>query len=248
MMTTHFAAFEPILAIAHDPTFWSDYLFLSHSGCEYDSISNYDHVVPPSDLYESPGFTLKSCRLTFPVTEQRGLILDFTCSLDYFGLDLLQSDANRIELGWDDQAGWHPHILRWDELELICKSLSIRDSSFHHPGLPLLLLSRWAPITDTDSPDHILSLLQQALVRVGVNSPETSQSIFTRLDKRGNGFEWKYDSAHEWTLHQDDPFRLKEGFKYKARLYTLRSPENDDFPFAEFNAMLRSAREACANR
>lgn len=247
-MGSLFSPFEPVLAVAHDPAFWSQYYFLSHPGVEYEGIGNYDEIVPPNDLYQTPGFTLKHCRLPFPVTGRRGVLLDFTCSLDYFSLDLLPGDGTQVELGWDDEAHWHPHVLRWDELELICKCLSVRDASFAHPGLALLLLCRWAPLTDTDDADHVLSLLRGAADRVGVTSPDLVHSLFARLDKRGNGFEWEHAPEQGWVLRQDNPLIPQKGFRYKTQLYTLRSPGNGDFPFAELNAMLRDAKEVCEKR
>ena len=241
------AAFEPIRTIAHDPAFWTDFFFLTHSNRDYAEIRNYDQVVPPDDFNKTEGFTLECCCLTFPVAHQRGLILDFTCDLTYFGLDLLQADGKRVQFGWDDEAHWHPHVFRWEELDLICKCLSVSGASFAYPGLPLLLLCRFAPITDSDNAQNISSLLRDACRSVGVDSLDTSESVFKRLDKRRNGFEWKYDLGSGWTLHQENPLtpNHENPYRYKVHLYTLRSPKNDAFPFTEFNAILGSARRIC---
>lgn len=40
-------------------------------------------------------------------------------------------------------------------LDLICKRVALRDPSLPHPGLPLLLLSRFAPITDSEKADNV---------------------------------------------------------------------------------------------
>ncbi len=243
-MTSEFAAFDPLFAIACDPGFWSDFFFLTHSGQIYESISNYDEIVAPNTFHNSPGFEIKCCRVNFPVTDQRGLALDFSCSLEDFSLELTNGAGKRFRLGWDNLAHWHPHVLRWDELESISECLNIRDASFTHPGLPLLLLCRWAPITEVDDADHVLSLLRRACDRLGVL--QLANSIFARFDRRGNGFEWRNEPSHGWIPYQDNSL-TESGWRYKWQLYSLRSTRNTDFPFTELNAMLQGAREICDN-
>jgi hypothetical protein len=113
-MNSNFAAFEPILALARDAKFWTDFFFITYPDHKYERIRNYDLIVP---LPKLAPIVMKRCRLDFPVTEERSLVLDFTVSLDTFYLELLQSNGMQVEIGVDDEAHWHPHLLRWDELE-----------------------------------------------------------------------------------------------------------------------------------
>lgn len=224
------AAFGPVLRAACRPRFWTDYYFLTQPAeADYADLCSYEQEVPPHELYGTPGFVQKGCRLTFPLGAC-GLALDFNCSLDYFSLEILKADGTAVEIGWDDQAGWHPHVLRWEELDAIGESLARHDRDVPHPGLAVLLLARFAPITDADDAARMIPVVRQAWARVGAPPAAALDDLIARLDKRGAGFEWRRDAATGWTLHQDRPF------DHRPHLYTLRSASNPEFPFAELEA------------
>jgi hypothetical protein len=112
------------------------------------------------------------------------------------------------------------------------------DASLRHPGLPLLLLYRFAPITDSEDGERAVSLLRRAWNDLRLFSEVEIAQFIERFDCRDQGFEWQMDHEKGWFLYQDDKLRHKKG------LYTLRYLENPEFPFEQFNVMVRRMRES----
>jgi hypothetical protein len=97
-----------------------------------------------------------------------------------------RSMPSPIELGWDDQARWHPHALRWEELEAICGCLAARDADMPHPGWPLLLLCRFAPPTANDDRARARDLITRALRRTWPCPAAAIQMIVDFIDRPGD--------------------------------------------------------------
>src|SRR4051812_12948402 len=127
---------EAFLALTQKPEFWRQFFF---------------------EMWDEEFPELEGCRLEFPVGEGSALTLDLDTSLSYFGLGLRHPGAAApSEIAWDDQAHWHPHVLRWEELDLVCRVVALDDPTLPHPGLPLALLHRFTPIClgDDDAVIH----------------------------------------------------------------------------------------------
>src|SRR5262249_16169960 len=129
------------------------------------------------------------------------------------------------QIAWDDQAHWHPHVLRWEELDLVGRCSALADPSLPHPGLVVVLLHRFTPTCLKDDVDVIFPLLESAYRSLGVFSLREIDDRIERYDCRQGVLTWRRGAAG-WSLHQSEAAD-SSGFC----LYTLRNPENDEFPF-----------------
>src|SRR5262249_36078376 len=112
--------------------------------------------------------TLETWTIPFSVGGGYGLSLSFNEGLHEFSLDFVSPRKKPMQIGWDDQAHWHPHVLRCEELERICRVIALNDHELPHPGWPLLLLHRFAPICLGDDVDLIVPMMETAWLRLGV--------------------------------------------------------------------------------
>src|SRR5262249_40043151 len=134
---------------------------------------------------------LKDCTVRLPIAGgyRLGLSLDeFLC---YFSLEFACPGRKAVEIAWDDQAHWHPHVLRWQELELICRAIAIQDADLPHPGVVLLLLHRFAPICVGDDLDVIVPMLEAAWQQLDAFSDSEIAGFIERADARDAGFRWR---------------------------------------------------------
>src|SRR5262249_8588238 len=108
-------------------------------------------------------------QLTFPLFARSSLSL----SVDkhaYVSLVLREETGDAFEVAWADLAHWHPHVLRGPELDASGRRVAARSPAHPHPGIPLLLLYRFAPIASEEDARLALPLLKGALDRVGGGS------------------------------------------------------------------------------
>jgi hypothetical protein len=240
---------EQLRTLVHDPGFWAAFLFL-----------NEDEVHYPQ---------LAGCRAEFVVADGYGVTLDLDADLACVSLGLRRpGSAEPVEFCWDDLAHWHPHALRWEELDLIGRCVALNEPSLPHPGLPVALLCRFAPISVGDDVDVVVPLVQTALLSArskedGVTPPLPGLALtpsvsvsgqppnpivgecLQRIDARHAGFTWRHDDRVGWYLHQSQQDNEASGID----LYTLRCPENagdDGFPFTDWNALVDHAQRRYA--
>lgn len=219
---------EPLLKAMRERQFWTDWFFLTdaHLG-DYSAICNREE--PSRDS------TRRHHQIDFALPDSFGLSLDVSEGLGYFNLDLVAPDGSKTTLGWDDQAHWHPHALRWEELDAFCRYIALTDPTLPHPG-PLLIVSRFAPLCHGEDSDHVFSLMQSAWRTLnGLLSPTERREVLDRIERRQEGFRWRFDEDIGWTLYQDDPNRWT--------LYTLRQRDSE-FPFAALQEVYVTTRRA----
>ena len=207
---------ESFLKLTHRPEFWSQFFF-DGGNQEFPNLEN--------------------CRLEFPVGPQYALVLNLDEFLGYFGLNLKHPNTSEpVEIAWDDQAHWHPHVLRWEELDLVCRCIALDDPTLPHPGLPLALLHRFAPVTLDDNDDVVHPLITEAYRTLEVFSePQITEMIY-RYDRRQSGFGWYYTDPQGWLPE------TREG-DGRSGFYSLREPQNTEFPFDGLNALFTAARQ-----
>jgi hypothetical protein len=211
-----------VLNAARTRRFWSDYCF-------------------ETEAREKDYPELEDIELEFIVNEDEdyGLSLVFSAWLGYFSLKLV-TPIDSDEIAWDDQAHWHPHVLRWEELDLICRAVARRDSELPHPGLPLLFLHRFAPICVGDDVDQIISLLDKAWRDTGLFTDAEIQQKIEKYDARDAGFEWHLDNTRNlWWLGQNTTNTVAS-----RGLYTLRHEESaSSFMHENFAEMIDAAKK-----
>ncbi|MGC4114585.1 MAG: hypothetical protein QM765_08240 [Myxococcales bacterium] len=190
-------------------------------------------VAGAEDPDSTPYPQLAECQARLPVGGRHALVLSIDSWLSYLELGLSTDGGPAQTLGFDDGAHWHPHALRWTELDLFCRAIAAHDPSLPHPGVPLLLLARFAPLCDLDDANWALGLLAQAWRPFG----DDVSLWLDRIDARGCGFGWR-QSGERFVLEQSEDVR----FEGRA-LYTLRSDDEEtEFPFEDFAEALVDAR------
>jgi hypothetical protein len=146
---------DALRTLSHDPAFWADYFFRATPDADPE----------PAEL-----------RATFPVAGGYALVLDLDRQYGTYALGLrTPTSVEPIPMAWDDRSRWHPHGLLWPELDLIGRVVALDDPSLPHPGLPVALLCRFAPITPEDDAGAVRGLLGAALRSLRVPVPPTEQ-------------------------------------------------------------------------
>ncbi|WP_328476087.1 hypothetical protein OHA21_21000 [Actinoplanes sp. NBC_00393] len=147
-----------------------------------------------------------------------------------------------LELGWDDEAHWHPDALRWSELDLIGRAAAVLDPSLPHPGPVLALAARFVILDPGDDLDAITPLMDAAY-----GPPPPGATFWPRTrdwlhsaDGRHDGVRWQRDAAGNWTVDQE------EGADVDRTLYSTRRPDGE-FPFAAWQQLLSAAESTLAN-
>ncbi|GAA3247647.1 hypothetical protein ACFO1B_38805 [Dactylosporangium siamense] len=232
-----------------DPDFWRAYCF----DVGADDAADED---------EEPDVEVVPLGAVFPVGGGYALVLDFDTGFGIVRLGMRTPDsASTLELGWDDQAHWHPDALRWTELDLIARAAAVVDPTLRHPGPVLALAARFVVLDHGDDLDAITPLMDAAFgspppprvetdpmtptlpidfgppVPVAVWWPRT-RAWLHRVDGRHSGVAWRQE-AGTWTVDQDDSVDVD---RY---LYTLRRPDGE-FPFAAWRDLLTAAETTLA--
>lgn len=185
-----------LASLARDEAFWSRW-YWQQEGAAYAELEGSEGIVP--------------------LGGRHSLALRLDAKLACPSLWLVSHGAADVKIAWDDQAHWHPDVLRWEEVETIARCGVIADR-IPHPGLVVLLLARFAPIGPEEAP-LAFPLIEAAAAAVGVASP------YERLD-RHNPFRWRRIDE-DWVLEQDEVSAGNE-------ICTLRFAASDfatPFPF-----------------
>ena len=197
------------LTLAHDETFWARYEWRLQDDFAYP------------ELEEEP--------IRLPVTDEASLVLETGDDFGYISLLLEDEDGELIEIAWDDEAHFHPFVLRMDEWERLTRETAARAGV--PEWIPVLLLQRFVGY---DTPAEL-----EAIVRRGMEMRRLSglysadelaawpmhplladPPLWDRLDRR-----WREQPPYGWVCEGEDA-------------YSLRSPDNPDFPFGAWNRML----------
>jgi hypothetical protein len=219
----------PLRSLVQDRRFWTDYF--------WEEDSELDAIV--AGRYRD----LRDCRVDFPVSDHYGLVLDMDEELSYFSLSLRSPEASDpVEIAWDDQAHWHPHVLRWEELDLVGRCVALGDPELPHPGLPVVLLHRFTPTCVNDDVDVIDPMLASAYRSLRLFTDREIDAYLERRDYRQGRFTWEHREPLGWTLSQDEAARGHSGYC----LYSLRTAENDEFPFRPLRQIVEEAKRTCA--
>lgn len=150
----------------------------------------------------------------------------------------LSVEGTTVEVAWDDLAHWHPHLLRWAELDAVSRRVATEAPEYPHPGIALLLLARFAPLATAEDANMALPLLSAAWNNAGVQSPESRARLLQVLDFREARVRWRDVPSLGWCLEQD---AQGDG----PWLYSLRVQSNSEFPWRawrDFTAQLEEGR------
>lgn len=223
-----------------EPDFWPVYLF------DDQAMEAYEEARESEEAEE------ETFRAEFPLDRGLGLELELELGVAYVNLAVFSPElADAETVGWDDLAHFHPHVMPWSELDLLCRAAALHDPALRHPGPMLALLLRFAFLADGDDLDAVTPLVDAAFAAVrpaavdgGATLPasgtagarEETRDWFDLRDLRGTGIEWTTRADGHRAVVQHD----RDG----APLYSLRNPESDDFPFAAWSTLLARAAES----
>ncbi|GAA1090510.1 hypothetical protein [Nocardiopsis composta] len=167
-------------------------------------------------------------------------------------LELSHPGAERpVELGLIDLAHWFPHALRWSEIDLVCRAIALADPRSGHPGPPLVLLGRFAPVCTEDDAALALPLLREAFDALPGLDAYQRRSYPAHGDIRALGVHWQREGSTGWwypDYSEQDPYPGDPDAEdyLCSDLYSGREPGSPDFPFAALDALVDRARARCA--
>lgn len=101
-----------------------------------------------------PAAVAPEVRISLPVAGGYGLILDLAGGEQALGLREPHTHEP-VQLGWAAPDRPHPAALRFADLEICGRVIALDDPTLPHPGLPVALLSGFAP---TDDPLALITL------------------------------------------------------------------------------------------
>jgi len=217
-----------------EPSFWAAFFFEPQSP-----------KGPDDDRWEN----VNELKVEFGLGGGYGLELDLNLGYQYYGLGVLTpAQGSPACVGWDDQAHFHPHVFRWDELDQICRAVALAEPVLRHPGAALALLCRYTFISDHDDLDEITPLVDGAFTTLrpeGLSADSYWPQLrdwFDRSDLRRAGVIWTRSEYGNWTVHQDYDAGTSGPTLYSTR-WAPESAGNDGFPFAEWREMLGRAQQ-----
>ncbi|MDP9793582.1 hypothetical protein J2S43_002094 [Catenuloplanes nepalensis] len=203
-----------------DPEFWRAYHF------ETDDLDagDLDDDDPDADDLDVDAVIADDDDLMtveFPVGGGYALVLDIDVELREITLEMRSpNEPDRVQLGWDDESHWHPHVLRWDELDLIARAAAVHDPEVRHPGPVVALAGRFVVLGAGDDLDRITPLVDAAY---GPPPPgavywPSARDWLHRADGRRDGVTWRQDGNGDWTVTQAEA----DGTDFA--LYSARQP------------------------
>jgi len=167
--------------------------------------------------------------LCFQLTEDDALLLDLGEDLAYISLGYQYEDEEEIEIAWDDEAYFHPFVMRFNEYLAIVDQIAAAHQV--EAWIPALLLRRF----------------------VGIENYAEFQTVTAwEFDIRKTSGLFTEDELHEWLeeskqldeAYWNDCFRKWNfqqpyGWVFEGEdAYSLRNSENHSFPFQKWNNML----------
>ncbi|MFJ4845525.1 MULTISPECIES: hypothetical protein [unclassified Streptomyces] len=222
---------DDLTARSAEPGFWPLYLFDSQA----------------TEAWEDEEPEEETLRAEFLLDRGLGLRVEFEPGIEYVDLAVLAPDsAEARTVGWDDTAHFHPHVMPWPELDLLCRAVALHDPASRYPGPILALLLRFAFLSGGEDLDTVTPLVDAAFdaarpaaegsgaaSRAGVR--EETRDWFDLRDLRGTRIEWTDGPGGCRTVTQHG----RDG----TPLYSLREPASDEFPFAAWSGLLARATE-----
>ena len=195
------------------PAFWRHYL--RADGCERSSLDPADAVCV--DLLVEPG---------------TGLRVDVSRFASNCYLIHPELKSPRL-LGWDDDAHFHPHVFRWDEVVLLNQAAASSPEGFP----PVLLL-----IPFTAAPSSELTPAAASIVVSGLHAAGGFPSAGVEATARDLLSAYMRVPV-TWRENADlGPVPIEQPSPVGGCLYSLRTPANPEFPFTELGSLFAQAR------
>lgn len=174
---------DALREVADDEHFWSSYYSLDHPRGRGD-FARLGATLLEFNPMPDTWFRVEWVRGAW----QAGLYLDGPNGRVLVGQDYRareESDFGQL------LAGEQLWALRVDEVELLGRAIEVFEPTLPHPGIPLLLLLRFAPTTVAEEAELAVASCQSALGRVCPSmSAERRERFAQCFDQRGLGLRW----------------------------------------------------------
>lgn len=194
--------------LANSPTFWARY--------EWRLMDDFSYPA----LEDEP--------IRMKVTEESCLLLDTGDDFSYISL-LFEEDGEAVEIGWEDEAYFHPFVLRIEEWQSLYKQIAVNYNTAK--WIPGLLLQRFVGFTSRLECQAIteegLALRKQSglyseqeLVNWPAHPLLTDETYWENTDRK-----WLLAAPHGWVMEGQEA-------------YSLRTSNNPVFPYEAWNRMI----------
>lgn len=161
---------------------------------------------------------------------------------EHFELGELRLGEDKI--AWTGIMDWHPHVLRWNEVETLARAIALAGLA-PHPGPVVALLSIYTPICAEDDAEAVMPTLETALRACAAGDAEV-QMVIDRIDHRTHGFAWR-EASDGWVIEQGEDAQERSG----VYLYSRRVSSNVAFPhtaLAQLSAAAKSTSQVIDQR
>ncbi|RJX40497.1 hypothetical protein D3P09_00275 [Paenibacillus pinisoli] len=165
----------------------------------------------------------------FQLTDDHALLLDPGDDFAYISLSFQDEAEEEIEIAWDDEAQFHPNVLRWSEYKTIVGRIA--EEHELESWIPALLLRRFVSLQSMDELQDI-SAWELEMRR--------ASGLYTESELR-EWFEESMAKAEEEWESIDRTWVCREPFGWIVEgddAYSLRQSDNTAFPFQQWNLML----------
>lgn len=167
--------------------------------------------------------------IRFHLTEYDTLLLDPGEDLAYISLAYQYKTENELEIAWDDEAHFHPFVLRFTELQAIVDKIA----AVHNveKWVPALLLRRFVGIESFAELQTISAWELEMRKTSGLFTEDELHAWFEKSKQDHENFwndcdrKWSYQEPTGWGFEGNDA-------------YSLRNANNSHFPFQQWNRML----------
>ena len=190
------------------------------------------------------GENLDDCRVELSPADGYGLILHFEPPCAVITLLFRHPGASEpVEIGQETEYQSCGNVLRWTELDRICRALALRDPELTHPGVGTLLLLPFAPIRPSDEVAVIYPLLEASLESVFPDDDSEIDDRIACLDQRRWEPDWKPREPFGWYLHVREELRGEVdyfGLSIRDHESLLPADERDHFPHNAWAGLLEA--------
>lgn len=221
-------------AILGYAAFWRFYMRLSEDPLEDEVLRHFGTTTISGRQYAQTTISL-------PCGSEWSLELTINPEFVTFNLGLRNLKGDRAaEIGWWDDARWHPYSLRWSELERVHRQWLSAPLPQIHPSAAFLLLAVFVGhgVDERDQfsarKSAIAKHYEQLRIFADAEIAELVENTFRPPSEED--YKWSHDAQLGWVFGGDYP------------CYSIRNREHSDgtegrFPFSEWSKLMAELPE-----
>ena len=207
-----------------------------------------ENTVDPDWLIEELYYLFLDLSEQFTVENTETIHFTFNCGGGYqleiefipelFKHIYLLKNGEKTLLGWWDNAHWHPHFLRIEELELIAEYVKKNDAKWIGLDIPFLFLFGFLCVVDDKTETYVEQKVKRIFNSFNHQLGDMVGKDFHFLYRTHKNYHWHFDAQSDWLVLADE---------YGA--YSLRQKryEEQKFPFEDWKDMINQIEKALNN-